>query len=385
MAESSLPFLSSSSTPPIPPPLPLSHGSTASLCPSFTTRPPPPPPLPSTSSINPAPPPNVAPPPPPPPSTTSNPPPPPHTMTTSAKISPAALRGLKTDQFKEISSEEMIKESLTRLKKFSPEFQKAKLQVFNRPSQPLLQEGPQCGLVALCMATRMLIKDSNISTREIFKMATEKGYTKQGEMFSAANLADLAHSVLGRDSRVSLENIDILGDDSQVCADLLAGDVLLVPYDCDFNHGPCLAEGRKAHWALLTGFVLVSNEESPDYLVSNEESPENFVSNEDFPENLVSNEDFADYLVSDEESPDNLVQVSSHHKITGIENKKLLLFGRQSKSLVLGAWDKELLISSNKNLKIVDAKRSTDEYIIPAGGLEEGLASKIIRISAARS
>ena len=42
----------------------------------------------------------------------------------------------------------------------------------------LLQEGPQCGLVALCMATRMLIKDSNISTREIFKMAAEKGYTK---------------------------------------------------------------------------------------------------------------------------------------------------------------------------------------------------------------
>jgi len=183
----------------------------------------------------------------------------------------------------------------------------------------------------------------------------KKGYTKQGEMFSAANLADLAQSVLGRDSRVSLENIDILGDESQVCADLLAGDVLLVPYDCDFNHGPCLAEGRKAHWALLTGFVLVSNEDSPENLVSNEESPEH------------------------------LVQVSSHHKLTGIENKKLLLFGRQSKSLVLGAWDKELLISSNKNLKIVDAKRSTDEYIIPAGGLEEGLASKIIRISVARS
>ena len=32
--------------------------------------------------------------------------------------------------------------------------------------------------------------------------------------------------------------------------------------------------------------------------------------------------------------------------------------------IILGAWDKELLISSNKNLKIVDAKRSTDEYVV---------------------
>ena len=75
-----------------------------------------------------------------------------------------------------------------------------------------------------------------------------------------------------------------------------------------FNLFNFSAEGRKAHWALLTGFVLVSNEDFPENLVSDEESP-------DF---LVSNEDFPDYLVSDEESPDNLAQVSSHHKITGI-------------------------------------------------------------------
>ena len=52
----------------------------------------------------------------------------------------------------------------------------------------------------------------------------------------------------------------------------------------------------------------MSNEDFPDYLVSDEESPENLVSNEESPEDLVS----------DEESLDNFIQVSSHHKLTGI-------------------------------------------------------------------
>ena len=59
--------------------------------------------------------------------------------------------------------------------------------------------------------------------------------TKNSHIF-----VQLLYLSLVLDSRVSLGDIDILGDDSQVCADLLAGDVLLVPYDCDFNHGPCL-------------------------------------------------------------------------------------------------------------------------------------------------
>ena len=55
------------------------------------------------------------------------------------------------------------------------------------------------------------------------------------------------------------------------------------------------AEGRKAHWALITGFILLSHGE----------------------ENLT--------FIEDE-------QISLH----SLENKEIKLYGRQSKSLVLG-------------------------------------------------
>ena len=55
------------------------------------------------------------------------------------------------------------------------------------------------------------------------------------------------------------------------------------------------AEGRKAHWALITGFILLSHGE----------------------ENLT--------FIQDE-------QISLHN----LEHKEIKLFGRQSKSLVLG-------------------------------------------------
>ena len=29
-----------------------------------------------------------------------------------------------------------------------------------------------------------------------------------------------------------------------------------MPYDCDHNHPPARLRGRKAHWALITGFCL---------------------------------------------------------------------------------------------------------------------------------
>ena len=42
-----------------------------------------------------------------------------------------------------------------------------------------------------------------------------------------------------------------------VVEQLTAGWQLLVPYDCAHNHHPAVLGGRKAHWALITGFVLV--------------------------------------------------------------------------------------------------------------------------------
>ncbi|XP_029781389.1 UPF0692 protein C19orf54 homolog isoform X4 [Suricata suricatta] len=49
----------------------------------------------------------------------------------------------------------------------------------------LLQEGPQCGLVALWMAGTLLAPPSGIPLERLVQMAMDRGYTAQGEMFSA--------------------------------------------------------------------------------------------------------------------------------------------------------------------------------------------------------
>ena len=76
---------------------------------------------------------------------------------------------------------------------------------------------------------------------------------------------------------------------------------------------------------------------------------------------------------------------------------KLLLLARQSKSLVLGLWDKEELVSSNNNLKTMDCKRELSEFMviafkrndfyftkfdcqIPGGGVEGGLCGRMVLI-----
>lgn len=43
----------------------------------------------------------------------------------------------------------------------------------------------------------------------------------------------------------------LLGEEIVKC--LQAGIPVLFPYDADANHGPCLKNGRKAHWALIKG------------------------------------------------------------------------------------------------------------------------------------
>ncbi|XP_060222480.1 actin maturation protease isoform X2 [Meriones unguiculatus] len=48
----------------------------------------------------------------------------------------------------------------------------------------LIQEGPQCGLVALWMAGALLSTPGSVSLERLVQVAVERGYTAQGEMFS---------------------------------------------------------------------------------------------------------------------------------------------------------------------------------------------------------
>ena len=134
--------------------------------------------------------------------------------------------------------------------KFSPEEAGSHqtLVCYNHQTRPRLQEGPQCGLVALAMA------GDNIDLQEVVRTAKERGFTKQGEMFSVEDMASLARLVLEREVEV-VESKELL-DCRQLMARLSEGGAVLVPYDCDHNHTPARLRGSKAHWALITGFCL---------------------------------------------------------------------------------------------------------------------------------
>ena len=67
-------------------------------------------------------------------------------------------------------------------------------------------------------------------------------------------MASLASVVLSRS--VSVVRSEELLDFGLLISRLNQGRALLVPYDCTHNHSPALLGGKKAHWGLVSGFVL---------------------------------------------------------------------------------------------------------------------------------
>ncbi|XP_026763564.2 UPF0692 protein CG33108 [Galleria mellonella] len=118
-----------------------------------------------------------------------------------------------------------------------------------------LQVGPTCGLVALSM----LINDE-VTPEEMLNIAKLEGYSSNGEMFSCKNMLRLAEKVFNLAEINNKFNLQCGGLFSEITIEkLLNGAVLLVPYDADFNHSPCLKLGHTAHWALVCGVIIVNN------------------------------------------------------------------------------------------------------------------------------
>ncbi|KAJ3649236.1 hypothetical protein Zmor_020989 [Zophobas morio] len=111
------------------------------------------------------------------------------------------------------------------------------------------QDGPQCGLVALGMYMGSPTKES---IQLLLETAQRQGYTNNGEIFSAHDMAELA--------KIHLKSTDIqvysgLLNTKEIKEILLQGANLLVPYDTDKDNSPCLLKGHKAHWAIICGAV----------------------------------------------------------------------------------------------------------------------------------
>ena len=133
--------------------------------------------------------------------------------------------------------------------------------------KPILQVGPTCGLVAIAM-----IMQGRPTAGDCMKQAQELHYTNNGEMFSAKWLLDILNRKIPSSLVCCLHP-------EKLRSYLYSGDLntefikeklkihclILVPYDADRNHSPCLKNGHSAHWALLVGYLIDENNDVSKY------------------------------------------------------------------------------------------------------------------------
>ncbi|XP_066206129.1 actin maturation protease isoform X1 [Saccopteryx leptura] len=288
-------------------------------------------------------------------------PPPPPPPPLAARPAPPHVFGLEKSQLlkealEKASPAPRSREDVKRLLKLHKDRFRSDLQwiLFCADLPSLIQEGPQCGLVALWMAGTLLVPPSGIPLERLIKMATERGYTAQGEMFSVADMGRLAEEVLG--CRAELLQGGLGGPNrDRVLQHLVAGHPLLIPYDEDFNHEPCQRKGHKAHWAVSTGVLLgVHGVPSPGY-IEDLELPGLF-----HPVPGMSRQ------------PPSLPEEGSLGAV--------YLLSKQGKSWHYQLWDYNQVRDSNLQLTDFSPARAADgrEYVVPAGGLQAGLCGQAL-------
>ncbi|XP_032221172.2 UPF0692 protein C19orf54 homolog [Nematostella vectensis] len=241
----------------------------------------------------------------------------------------------------------------------------------NTPVKPLMQgNAPRCGLVALSMAASVptfkhqhiqLDNHHNNETElsELLTLAQRRGYSKHGEMLSAFYLSALAEDFYDLHSEVTC---DTLSAKEKVLNHLLQGCPILVPYDSGPNHEPCLVNGRKAHWAVISGFLCGFCDEEYNW-----EEFKSFA-------HVIGNDDMMHLLYS--------IENPSEVNITLPKNIQdhIYLLVKQSKSRHTAVWSLNALEKSNCNLFEFGRKKgeSINNFVLPEGGLREGLNGKLV-------
>ncbi|XP_077579039.1 actin maturation protease [Stigmatopora nigra] len=218
----------------------------------------------------------------------------------------------------------------------------------------LIQDGPQCGLVALWMAAHLLWPSIDMAT--IFQAALSRGFTAQGEMFSARNMASLAEEVCG--CKTELLSGGLSGKNTtKIINHLWNRQPVLIPYDEDYNHEPCQRGGHRAHWAVATGVLLGTDKRE----VSSDTTP-------------------ADptlpwiHLQQDLSSPSTCPSADSPSL------REIFILAKQGKSLRYQLWKLDDVTRSNGQLRALDPQRRGDGtiYTLPQGGVEAGLAGQAV-------
>lgn len=118
-------------------------------------------------------------------------------------------------------------------------------------TEPIIQSGPTCGLVA-----SSILLNGQPDFKQLLVLAQERGFTNNGEMCSARQLQALLSEVSDRHGHglhVTAHQGPLATDETKLR--LRDGSCLLVPYDADVAHSPFLGQGRKAHWAVVVGYL----------------------------------------------------------------------------------------------------------------------------------
>jgi len=236
----------------------------------------------------------------------------------------------------------------------------------NIPSQ--VQDGPSCGLIALEMCSRFFGKlAENVSYQHrSLDYAINKGYTLEGEMFSAFELADVARSFYGikalvddvveevsTKEKTTLSGLNFL----KIISHILKGLPVIIPYDNDKNNYPCLRDGGNAHWGIIFGFILpvkwiLFMKNSKEWLRQDERERRLY--------HINSSQDRKQLM----EAFLSLQETRENH-LWNIANE-LYVFGQQSRSRHRKLWNFELLLQSNCNLfHGSPEKRSQNRWKIP--------------------
>lgn len=323
-----------------------------------------------------------------------------------------------------------------------------------------LQDGPQCGLVALWMASNTLIRtisngnneinervkstenDSEIveksqtSTSDMFpsvdwiqNMAKVKQFSRKGEMFSADNLAILAEicfqhylnqcSVENTLSAYVIKNdVYSLLTSYEKMVDFFANNsyhqVLLVPYDSDYDQRPCRKRGHKSHWCIISGIATFISHSKLTHAKSAERLNSYHYQNDGIESNTQTSTNSEYVQIVDDSSkivviakskmlpkPYSKLNDALKNEILHKEQKKktsqlededdscFYLIAKQSKSKRTFLFDPHQLAISNRNLVEISSdpyieqsgishEEIFNKYILPPGGLRDGLANQVV-------
>ncbi|KAM9733789.1 actin maturation protease [Menidia menidia] len=223
----------------------------------------------------------------------------------------------------------------------------------NKYVPSLIQNGPQCGLVALWMAAQLQRPEPSVDMEAVVHTATSRGYTAQGEMFSASNMALLAEEVCG--CKAELLSGGLTGENgTTMVGHLWGGQPVLIPYDEDCNHEPCQRGGHRAHWAVASGVLLGLDPGSV--------SPEHAQPNATLPWLCLA--------------PDGCPPPP----IGSTAVREVYILAKQGKSLRYQLWSLDAVAQSNEQLRTMDPQRANDgtRYVVPQGGMEAGLAGQVV-------